>query len=247
MRSNSSTYDRSSIAAGSELDLGLKSHMEKVYGLMAVAMLLTGAVAWATAGLAMNETGLTGLGVLLYATPLKWVLMFAPLALVLWLSFGMNRMSAAATQTFFYGFAALMGLSMSSIFIVFTGVSIAQTFLITAIAFASLSIYGYTTKRDLAPMGAFLIMGVVGLIVAMVLNIFIASSALQMTISIIGLFIFAALTAYDTQRIKSDYLAYASAGDTEWLQKAAVSGALSLYLDFINMFQFLLNFMGDTD
>ena len=154
-------------------------------------------------------------------------------------------MSAAAAQIFFYAFAAAMGLSMAWIFQVFTGVSIAQTFLITAIAFAGLSLYGYTTKRDLSAMGTFLMMGLIGLIVAMIVNFFLASSALAFAISVIGVLIFADLTDFDTQNIKNTYIAHASQGDSEWLGKAAIMGALNLYLDFINLFMFLLQFMGN--
>ena len=240
-----------------EVDQGLRAHMNKVYGTMSVGMLVTFAVAWALSGLATsaaptaaqlpNGTYLTDLGVALYASPLRWVLMFAPLLFVFGFAAGINRMSAATAQTVFYAFAAVMGASISSIFLVFTGVSIAQTFLVTAIAFAALSLYGYTTKRDLSPMGTFLLMGLIGLIVASIVNIFIASSALAFAISVIGVLIFAGLTAYDTQRIKNEYVQHAQMGDSEWLGKAAIMGALSLYLDFINLFMFLLQFMGNRE
>ncbi|CAM5505506.1 Bax inhibitor-1/YccA family protein [Frigidibacter albus] len=147
----------------------------------------------------------------------------------------------------FYGFAALMGLSISYIFAVYTGVSIAQTFLITAIAFAGLSLYGYTTKRDLSAMGAFLVMGLIGLIVASIVNIFLASSAMAFAISVIGVLIFAGLTAFDTQRIKNDYIEHAQMGDADWLAKSAILGALTLYLDFLNLFMFLLQFLGNRE
>jgi len=159
----------------------------------------------------------------------------------------LNRMSAAAAQVFFYAFAGVMGLSLAWIFKVFTGVSIAQTFLITAIAFAGLSLYGYVTKRDLSGMGTFLMMGLIGLIVAMIVNFFLASSALAFAISVIGVLIFAGLTAYDTQNIKNTYIQHAAAMDQEWLGKAAIMGALNLYLDFINLFMFLLQFMGNRE
>jgi hypothetical protein len=158
-----------------------------------------------------------------------------------------NKMSATTAQTVFYAFAAVMGISISSIFLVFTGYSIAQVFLITAIAFAGLSLYGYTTKKDISGWGSFLIMGVIGLIVASIVNIFLASSALMFAISAIGVLIFAGLTAYDTQKIKTEYLAHAHHGDTEWLGKAAIMGALSLYLDFINMFMMLLSLFGNRE
>ena len=241
------------------IDEGLRAHMNKVYGLMSVGMLLTGAAAWAISGLATTtdpalaagEFGsgkyLTSLGVALYASPLKWVVMFAPLIMVFAFSAMINRLSQAAAQLFFYVYAAAMGLSISSIFLVYTGTSIAQTFLITAIAFAGLSLYGYTTKKDLSGMGTFLMMGLIGLIVAMVVNIFLASSAMAFAISTIGVLIFAGLTAYDTQSIKNEYVAHAAHGDEEWLGKAAIMGALRLYLDFINMFMFLLSFLGNRE
>ena len=232
-----------SVGAGSraaQIDAGLRAHMNKVYGLMSVGMALTGGVAWAVG---TNETMLAAI----FGTPLKWVVMFAPLVMVFAFSAMINRMSVAAAQLFFYTFAAAMGLSISFIFAVYTGVSIAQTFFATAIAFASLSLYGYTTKKDLSGMGTFLLMGLVGLIVASVINIFLQSSAMAFAISAIGLLIFAGLTAYDTQSIKNEYVQHAQHGDQEWLGKAAIMGALRLYLDFINMFMFLLHFMGNRE
>ncbi|MER5172792.1 Bax inhibitor-1/YccA family protein [Thioclava kandeliae] len=245
-------------ARQAQIDAGLRAHMNKVYGLMSAAMLITGAVAWALAGLAMtndpaaavgtmrNGTMLTQFGALLYTSPLKWVVMLAPLAVVFLFSATINRMSVGAAQLVFWAYAALVGASISSIFLVFTGVSIAQTFLVTAIAFASLSLYGYTTKRDLSPMGSFLMMGLIGLIVASIVNIFIASSALAFAVSVLGVLIFAGLTAYDTQKIKTTYLEMAHSGE-DFLGKAAIMGALSLYLDFLNLFMLLLNFMGNRE
>ena len=242
-----------------QIDEGLRAHMNKVYGTMSVGMLITFLAAWAIAGLAtttdpsaaaaqLSETKyLTSLGYALFASPLKWVIMFAPLAFIFGFSAGINRLSAAGAQTVFYLFAAVMGVSISWIFLVFTGQSIIQVFLITAIAFAGLSLYGYTTKKDLSAMGTFLIMGVIGLIVASIVNIFIASSAMAFAISVIGVLIFAGLTAYDTQNIKATYLQMAHSGDQEWLGKAAIMGALSLYLDFINMFMFLLQLLGNRE
>ena len=224
-------------AQAAQIDEGLRAHMNKVYGLMSVAMLVTFAVAWA-----VGST--PALVAAIFGTPLKWVAMFLPLVMVFAFGAMVGRMSAAAAQLFFYVFAAAMGLSLASIFVVFTGTSIAQTFLVTAIAFAALSLYGYTTKRDLSAMGAFLIMGLVGLIVASIVNIFLASSALAFAISVIGVLIFAGLTAWDTQNIKNTYIQHAMHGDQEWLGKAAVMGALNLYMDFINLFMFLLQFMG---
>jgi FtsH-binding integral membrane protein len=233
--------------------------MNKVYGTMSVGMLITFAAAWAISGLAVTnvstpgavqfgtDTYLTSLGVALYASPLKWLVMFAPLIFVFGFSAGINRMSAATAQTVFYVFAAVMGISISSIFLVFTGFSIAQIFLVTAIAFASLSLWGYTTKKDISGWGSFLIMGVIGLIVASIVNIFLGSPAIMFAISAIGVLIFAGLTAYDTQNIKNTYLAHAHHGDAEWMQKSGIMGALSLYLNFINMFMMLLQLFGNRE
>ncbi|NUH65980.1 Bax inhibitor-1/YccA family protein [Sulfitobacter sp. S0837] len=243
----------------SAIDEGLRAHMNKVYGTMSIGMLITFAAAWAISGLSVTtdpsaaaaqlsqDKYLTQIGYALYASPLKWVVMFAPLAFVFGFSAMINKMSAATAQTVFYAFAAVMGISISSIFLVFTGYSIAQVFLITSIAFAGLSLWGYTTKKDISGWGSFLIMGVIGLIVASIVNIFLASSALMFAISAIGVLIFAGLTAYDTQKIKTEYLAHAHHGDTEWLGKAAIMGALSLYLDFINMFMMLLSLFGNRE
>ena len=232
--------------AAAQIDEGLRAHMNKVYGLMSVGMLLTGGVAWAVgtsdALLSVFRDPMT-----LQPNILGWVVMFAPLVMVFAFGAMINRLSVSAAQLFFYAYAAVMGLSLAWIFKAFTGVSIAQTFLITAIAFASLSLYGYTTKKNLSGMGTFLMMGLIGLIVAMIVNIFLASSALSFAISVIGVLIFAALTAYDTQSIKNTYLQHAMASDEEWLGKAAIMGALQLYLDFINMFMFLLQFMGNRE
>ena len=231
-----------------QIDEGLRAHMNKVYGTMSVGMIITALAAWAISGLAVTETGeLSQLGVAIYASPLKWLIMFAPLIMVFAFGAAINRISAAGAQLFFYAFAVLMGLSISSIFLVYTGVSIAQTFLITAIAFAGLSLYGYTTKRDISGWGTFLIMGVIGLIVASIVNIFLGSPAIAFAISTLGVLIFAGLTAYDTQRIKTDYIQHAQSMDQEWLQKSAIMGALNLYLDFINLFMFLLSFMGNRE
>ena len=222
----------------SDIDVGLRAHMNKVYGLMSVGMAITGAVAWAIGtNPALVQT--------IFGTPLKWVALFLPLVMVFAFGALIPRLSVAAAQLFFYVYAAAMGLSLSVIFAVYTGTSIATTFFVTAIAFAGLSLYGYTTKKNLSAMGTFLMMGLIGLLVASVVNIFLASSALAFAISAIGVLIFAGLTAYDTQNIKNTYLEHAQQGDQEWLGKAAIMGALNLYLDFINMFMFLLRFMGD--
>lgn len=219
-------------------DAGLRAHMLSVYNYMASGVLLTGIVAllFAQSGLAYQI--LAGPGIL------KYVIMFAPLVFVMVLSFGIGRLSTFAAQALFWAYAGVMGLSLSSIFLVYTSMSIAQTFFATAAAFVGLSLYGYTTKRDLSAFGTFLIMGVVGLLVAMLINLFLQSSALDLAISFIGVLLFAGLTAYDTQKIKS---MYAYVAGTEMVGKSVVMGALTLYLDFINMFLFLLRFMGNRD
>lgn len=241
------------------IDAGLRAHMNKVYGTMSVGMLITALAAWAISGLATtldpsqaaaqmaNGTLLTSFGATIYSAPLSWIIMFSPLAFIFGLSAMINRMSAATAQIVFYAFAAVMGLSLSSIFLVYTGFSIIQIFLITAIAFASLSLWGYTTKKDISAWGSFLIMGVVGLFVAMIVNIFLQSEAIMFAISAIGVLIFAGLTAYDTQKIKNDYIAHAAQGDSEWLGKSVIMGALNLYLDFINMFLFMLRLFGGRE
>ncbi|TCM84368.1 Bax inhibitor-1/YccA family protein [Rhodovulum steppense] len=245
------------IRSAAQIDAGLRAHMNKVYGTMSVGMVITALAAWAISGLAVTDVPnaaqigtdkyLTGLGMAIYASPLKWLIMFAPLIMVFGFGMVANRMSAAAAQLYFYGFATLMGLSISSIFLVFTGLSIVQTFLITAIAFAGLSLWGYTTKKDISGWGSFLIMGVIGLIVASIVNIFLGSPAIMFAVSIIGVLLFSALTAYDTQRIKTDYIQHAQSMDSEWLAKSAIMGALNLYLDFINLFMFLLQFLGNRE
>ncbi len=242
-----------------EIDEGLRAHMNKVYGTMSVGMLITFLAAWAISGLSITtdpslgvaQIGagkyLTSLGATIYTTPLKWVIMFAPLAFVFGFSAAINRLSAAAAQLVFYAFAAVMGLSISWIFLIYTGFSIIQVFLVTSIAFAGLSLWGYTTSKDISGWGSFLIMGVIGLIVASIFNIFLGSPAIAFAVSILGVLIFAALTAYDTQKIKNTYLQMAHSGDREWLGKAAIMGALNLYLDFINMFMFLLSILGNRE
>jgi FtsH-binding integral membrane protein len=203
---------------------------------MTSGVLLTGIVALLTynSGMAINFA----------RGPLMWIVALSPLAIVFAMSFGRNRFSKTTLQMMFWGFAALMGLSLSTIFLVFTGGSIAVTFFATAAAFAGLSLFGYTTQKSLSGMGTFLIMGVVGLVVAMIANMFIQSPALMYAISFIGVLIFAGLTAYDTQRLKEEY---AYLRGTEFAGKAIILGALTLYLDFINMFQFLLSFMGNRE
>jgi len=255
-----STIRTTGARTAAQIDEGLRAHMNKVYGSMSIGMLITAAAAWAIAGLAVTSdpTGatvavregqyLTGLGEAIYMSPLRWVIMFAPLAFIF---FGwgaiLRKANAATAQLAFFVFATLIGLSLSSIFLVYTSVSITQTFLVTAIAFAGLSLYGYTTKRDLSGMGTFLMMGVIGLLVAMIVNMFLQSGIMMMAISSLGVLIFAGLTAFDTQRLKSDYVAHAHHGDQDWMDKAAIDGALSLYINFLNMFQFLLMFLGSQE
>jgi uncharacterized protein len=230
-------------ARATQIDAGLRAHMNKVYGLMSVGMLLTGGVAWAV-GTTPALLSIFRDPVTLSPNILGWIVMFAPLIFVFGLAGMINRMSAATAQLVFYAFAAVMGLSISWIFVAFTGISIAQTFLVTSIAFAGLSLWGYTTKKDLSGWGTFLMMGVIGLIVAMILNIWLASPAIMFAVSALGVLIFAGLTAYDTQSIKNEYIQHAARGDQEWMDKSATMGALRLYLDFINMFMFLLQFLG---
>ncbi len=215
-------------------DAGLRSYMLSVYNYMASGVLLTGIVALLFAS--------SGLAAQVLATPLRWLIILAPLGFVMAMSFGLNRMKTSTLQILFWAFATAMGLSMSSIFLVYTGVSIAQTFFAVSAGFAGLSLWGYTTKKDLSGWGTFLIMGVVGLLVAMLINLFLQSPTMQLAISAIGVLLFAGLTAYDTQKIKS---MYAYVAGTDMMGKTVIMGALNLYLDFINMFMFLLQFMGD--
>ena len=222
-------------------DAGLRKHMLSIYNYMTSGVLLTGIVA-----LLFSRGGAESPAAQVFMNGgiLAWVIILSPLAIVMAMSFGANRFSTGALQAMFWGFAVLMGLSMSTIFLVYTGSSIAATFFATAGAFAGLSLFGYTTKKDLSGFGSFLIMGVVGLIIASLLNIWLQSDGLGWAISFLGVLIFAGLTAYDTQRLKQQYFHLRG---TEFAGKAIVLGALSLYLDFINMFQFLLSFMGQRD
>ena len=228
-----------------DIDQGLRSYMLRVYNYMAIALALTGIAALGTFNLAVQDGQLTQLGVAIYASPLKWVVMLAPLAMVFFLSFRINSMSVGAAQISFWLYSALVGISLSTIFLVYTATSITQTFFITAAAFGALSLYGYTTKRDLTAMGAFMIMGVFGLIIASLANLFFQSSAMQFAISVIGVLVFAGLTAFDTQKIKNmyDHVAH----DETMMGRTAIMGALSLYLDFLNMFMFLLQFLGNRE
>ena len=253
-------YQARVAAAGSRadaaIDEGLRAYMLKVYNLMALGLVITGVAAVATVMLATtndpatavatlgNGKMLTAFGAAIYGSPLRWVVMLAPLAMVFFLSFRVHTMSVSAAQITFWVYAGMVGLSLSSIFLVFTSQSIVQTFFVTAASFGALSLYGYTTKRDLSAMGSFLIMGVFGLIIAMLVNVFLQSSALQFAVSAIGVLIFAGLTAYDTQKIKEMYF---EGDDVLVTGRKAIMGALTLYLDFINLFTFLLQFLGNRE
>lgn len=228
------------------IDVGLRAHMNKVYSTMSVGMLVTFAVAWAV-GSSPALLSIFRDPITLSPNILGWVVMFAPLGMVFAFGAAINKLSSAGAQLFFYAFAAVMGLSISWIFAAFTDMSIAQVFLITSISFAGLSLWGYTTKKDISAWGSFLIMGVIGLLVASIANIWLQSGALQFAVSILGVLIFAGLTAYDTQKIKTDYIAHAANSDQEWLAKSAIMGALNLYLNFINMFMFLLQLFGNRE
>ncbi len=219
-------------------DAGLRSYMLSVYNYMASGVLLTGIVALGLAQAGIAQSIWYGGGIL------KWVVLFAPLIMVMVMGFRAQRMSTGAMQAFFWAFAGVMGVSMSIIPLIYDGTSIAQAFFATAVSFLALSLWGYTTKKDLSGFGTFLIMGVVGLFVVMLANLFIRSDALSLMISIVGVFLFAGLTAYDTQKIKSTY---AYVAGTDMVGKTAILGALTLYLDFINMFQFLLSLMGNRE
>ncbi|MBM3508714.1 MAG: Bax inhibitor-1/YccA family protein [Alphaproteobacteria bacterium] len=217
------------------VDAGLRSYMLQVYNYMASGLFLTGLIA---AAVAYTPSVFN----VIFGTPLKWVVMLAPIGIVFFLSARLHRMSAAAAQAWFWGFAALFGLSLASIFALYTGLSITRVFFITAGTFGAMSLYGYTTKTDLSKFGSFLIMGLIGILIAGLVNIFIASSALQFAISVIGVIVFVGLTAWDTQRIKEEYSAQ---DDTETAGKKAIFGALQLYLDFINLFIMLLQLLGE--
>jgi len=240
-------FDRPTIAAAragtaAAIDQGLRSYMLKVYNYMTVGLVLTGLVAYGSFAMAFDPTGnLTAFGQAIYVSPLKWVIMLAPLAFVLVLSFGIAKLSTGTAQLLFWAFAAVMGLSLSSIFAVYTGGSIAKVFFITAGTFGAMSLYGYTTKRDLTQIGSFLIMGLIGIVIASVVNIFLQSDGLGFAISLIGVVVFVGLTAWDTQKIKESYN---EAHGAELLAKGAIMGALSLYLDFINLFMMLLRLFG---
>ncbi len=234
---------RGQTAAAGVIDAGLRAYMLRVYNYMLVGLALTGVSAWIVATVpavrdvffveTARGVGLSGLG---------WVALLAPIGFVMFLSFRINRMSLGAAQATFWGYAALMGVSLAPVLLLYTGASVAQTFFITAATFGAMSLYGYTTKRDLSGFGSFLFMGLIGLIIASVVNIFLASSMMQWVISVAGVLIFTGLTAYDTQWIKEMYVAN---DDGTVSGRKAIIGALKLYLDFINLFMMLMRLMGD--
>ncbi|MDC0618772.1 Bax inhibitor-1/YccA family protein [Pelagibacteraceae bacterium] len=247
MKFNKQTSTTRSSASEAIIDEGLRAYMLKVYNYMGSGVLLTGVIALMFFKMAVVTSdggeiiGLTNFGNSIYNSGLKWVIMLAPLAVVFYMSFGIAKMSAAKAQTTFWVFAALMGASLSSIFLMYTGASITRVFFITAGTFGAMSIYGYTTKKDLTKLGSFLMMGLFGIIIASVVNIFMKSTMMYFVISILGVLIFVGLTAYDTQKIKNMYMASDSG---ELMGKKAVMGALTLYLDFINLFIMLLRLFG---
>jgi uncharacterized protein len=218
-------------------DAGLRRHMLGIFNAMCLGLIVTGLTAFAVA----NTPSLVGA---IFGTPLKWVAIFAPLAFVLLLSFRMERMNTASLRTAFIAFSAVMGVSLASIFLVFTGTSIARTFFIAATMFLAMSLWGYTTRQDLSKWTTFLMMGLIGVVIASVVNVFLGSTTLQLIVSIVGVFVFTALTAWDIQRAKSDYLTYSG---TEHAEKLAVWSALSLYLNLVNIFQLMLTFFGQRE
>jgi FtsH-binding integral membrane protein len=222
------------------IDVGLRDYMLRVYNYMASGLALTGLIAYVVASYAASVPEVRDL---LFVSPLKWVIMLAPVGLVFFLAARVHAMSFATAQLTYWVYAGLMGVSLASLFMVFTGQSIARVFFITAGAFAALSLYGYTTKRDLSGFGTFLYMGLIGIVIASIVNIFLASSALQFAISVIGVLVFSGLTAYDTQRIKELYMEIDS---SEIAGKKAIMGALTLYLDFINLFIMMLQLFGQN-
>ncbi|HSI39961.1 MAG TPA: Bax inhibitor-1/YccA family protein [Xanthobacteraceae bacterium] len=250
---NAIRYGTAVRRTGAEIDQGLRSYMLAVYNYMAVGLAITGAAALGVYMLAVSDTAtpyaigsiyLTDFGYTLFVSPLKWVVMLAPLGAVFFLSFRVNSMSVPAAQAVFWAYAGLVGVSLSTIFLFYTHDSIVRVFFITAASFGALSLYGYTTTRSLSGMGSFLIMGLFGIIIASLVNIFLGSSMLQFVISVVGVLVFAGLTAYDTQRIKEMYFA----GDDDVVAgRKAIMGALTLYLDFINMFMMMLQLFGNRE
>ena len=234
-----------STLSAQDIDQGLRSYMLGVYNNMALGVVLTAIASWLTFNLSFTTVGgqpaVTEIGAMLFLSPMRWVLMLAPLAMVLVLSFGINRLAPSTARLLFFVYAAMVGVSVATIFALYQAESIARVFFITAAAFGGLSLYGYTTKRNLSAFGSFLIMGLIGVFIAMVVNLFLQSSALQFVISVCGVLVFAGLTAYDTQKIKEMYLAD---DHPDVAGRKSVMGALTLYLDFINLFLFLLHLFG---
>jgi len=240
------------------VDAGLRAYMLRIYNYMTIGLAITGLAALgvymaavtsdpSVGAVRIGSSYLTPFGYAMFVSPLKWVFMLAPLAMVFAISFGINRLRPATAQLLFWIFSALMGISLSSIFLVYTHTSIVRVFFITAATFGALSLYGYTTKRDMSGMGSFLFMGLIGIIIASLVNLFLASSMLQFIVSVVGVLVFAGLTAWDTQRLKNDYIyGYASQGG-DIAERAAITGALSLYLNFINLFTLLLQLLGQRD
>lgn len=235
------TINRTGATTSVDVDQGLRAYMLKIYNYMTLALGITGGVALLTSQLAVSSPAVQNF---LFVSPLKWVILLAPLAMVFFLSARINKMSATAAHTTFWSFAALMGISLASIFLIYTGMSIAKVFFMTAAMFGSMSLYGYTTKRDLSKLGAFLFMGLIGLIIAVVVNLFLQSPALHFAISIIGILIFVGLTAWDTQKIKSMYVA---SDGHDVVTRKSIMGALMLYLDFLNIFLFMLHLFGSRE
>src|ERR1700704_3885648 len=238
------------------VDAGLRAYMLRIYNYMTIGLAITGLAALgvymaavtsdpSAGAVRIGSSYLTPFGYAMFVSPLKWVFMLAPLAMVFAISFGINRLKPATAQLLFWVFAALMGISLSSIFLVYTHSSIVRVFFITAASFGALSLYGYTTKRDMTGMGSFLMMGLFGIIIASLVNVFVASSMLQFAVSVIGVLVFAGLTAYDTQRLKTEYMY--GAMDGEVMERSAIMGALSLYLDFLNLFTMLLSLLGGRE
>jgi uncharacterized protein len=266
-RNTASTQYGTTVGQSVEVDAGLRAYMLRVYNYMVIGLAITGFAALgiymlsvtgdmaAAAKVLRNgaeipariaaNTYLTPLGYTLFVSPVKWAVILAPLAMVFVLSFGMHRMRPATAHLMFWIFAALIGLSLGSIFMVYTHTSITRVFFITAASFGALSLWGYSTQRDLSGMGSFLIMGLFGVILASLVNLFLQAPVLQFVISIVGVLVFAGLTAYDTQRLKSEYMYGAMDGDT--MERSAISGALSLYLNFINLFTLLMQLLGQRE
>jgi FtsH-binding integral membrane protein len=257
-RNYASPFGRAATRAdAATVDAGLRAYMLRIYNYMVIGLAITGfaalgvymaAVTDTAAGAAgrVGSTYLTSFGYAMFVSPLKWLFILAPLAMVFVISFGIQRLKPATAQMLFWAFAALMGISLSSIFLVYTHTSIVRVFFITAASFGALSLYGYTTKRDLTGMGSFLIMGLFGVILASLVNVFLGSSMLQFIVSVVGVLVFAGLTAWDTQRLKNEYI-YGYAGGGDMAERSAIMGALSLYLNFINLFTLLLQLLGQRE